>query len=135
MSWSNEPRSIASSAWTAGSSTRERSTSCARSSTSAPIPRTPSRPRSTIRPARATRHIYVSQTDRGEVLIGAEIEPYTTYSQHSTIGFLEQSAHHTLELLPILAPVKVLRAWAGLCDITPDYSPIMGKTEVDGFFV
>ncbi|TMD08133.1 MAG: FAD-dependent oxidoreductase [Chloroflexi bacterium] len=83
----------------------------------------------------ATLHIYVSQTDRGEVLIGAEIEPYTTYSQHSTIGFLEQSAHHTLELLPILAPVKVLRAWAGLCDITPDYSPIMGKTEVDGFFV
>jgi sarcosine oxidase subunit beta len=83
----------------------------------------------------ATLHIYVSQTDRGEVLIGAEIEPYTTYSQQSTIGFLEQSAHHTVELLPILAPVKVLRAWAGLCDITPDYSPIMGKTEVDGFFV
>lgn len=83
----------------------------------------------------ATLHIYVSQTDRGEVLIGAEIEPYTTYSQQSTIGFLEQSAHHTIELLPILAPVKVLRAWAGLCDITPDYSPIMGKTEVEGFFV
>jgi sarcosine oxidase subunit beta len=83
----------------------------------------------------ATLHIYVSQTDRGEVLIGAEIEPYTTYSQQSTIGFLEQSAHHTLELLPKLAPVKVLRTWAGLCDITPDYSPIMGKTEVDGFFI
>jgi sarcosine oxidase subunit beta len=83
----------------------------------------------------ATLHIYVSQTDRGEVLIGAEIEPYTTYSQQSTLGFMEQSATHTLELLPMLAQVKVLRSWSGLCDITPDYSPIMGQTEVDGFYV
>jgi sarcosine oxidase subunit beta len=83
----------------------------------------------------ATLHIYVSQTDRGEVLIGAEIEPYTTYSQQSTLSFLEQSAQHTIELLPVLAPVKVLRAWAGLCDITPDYSPIMGETGVEGFYV
>jgi sarcosine oxidase subunit beta len=83
----------------------------------------------------ATLHIYVSQTDRGEVLIGAEIEPYTTYSQQSTLGFMEQSATHTLELLPMLAQVKMLRSWSGLCDITPDYSPIMGKTEVDGFYV
>jgi sarcosine oxidase, subunit beta len=83
----------------------------------------------------ATLHIYVSQTDRGEVLVGAEIEPYTTYSQQSTLGFMEQSATHTLELLPVLARVKVLRSWSGLCDITPDYSPIMGKTAVDGFLV
>ena len=83
----------------------------------------------------ATLHIYVSQTDRGEVLIGAEIEPYTTYSQQSTLEFLEQSAQHTIELLPMLARVKVLRSWAGLCDITPDYSPIMGETEVAGFYV
>src|SRR5713226_7557892 len=83
----------------------------------------------------ATLHIYVSQTDRGEVLVGAEIEPYTTYSQQSTLGFMEQSATHTLELLPMLAQVKVLRSWSGLCDITPDYSPIMGRTEIDGFYV
>jgi sarcosine oxidase subunit beta len=83
----------------------------------------------------ATLHIYVSQTDRGEVLIGAEIEPYTTYSQASTLGFLETSAQHTLDLLPALRQVKVLRSWSGLCDVTPDYSPIMGKTQVEGFFV
>ncbi|HYM50779.1 MAG TPA: FAD-dependent oxidoreductase [Candidatus Limnocylindrales bacterium] len=83
----------------------------------------------------ATLHIYVSQTDRGEVLIGSEIEPYTTYSQQSTLGFLEQSAQHTIELLPMLGRVKVLRSWAGLCDITPDYSPIMGETNVEGFYV
>jgi len=83
----------------------------------------------------ATLHIYVSQTDRGEVLIGAEIEPYTTYSQASTLGFLESSAQHTVDLLPVLRQIKVLRTWSGLCDVTPDYSPIMGKTDVDGFFI
>ncbi len=83
----------------------------------------------------ATLHVYISQTDRGEVLIGSEIEPYSSYSQASTLNFLEVTARHTVELLPILGKVRVMRAWAGLCDVTPDYSPIMGETEVDGFFV
>ena len=83
----------------------------------------------------AQMHVYVSQTDRGEMLIGAEIEPYTTYSTRSTFPFLEQASRHTLELFPQLEPVKALRQWGGLCDISPDYSPILGKTEVDGFLV
>jgi sarcosine oxidase subunit beta len=83
----------------------------------------------------ATLHVYVSQTDRGEVLIGSEIEPYTSYSQDSTLDFLEVTAAHTLELLPILGRVKLMRAWGGLCDVTPDYSPIMGLTDVDGFLI
>jgi sarcosine oxidase, subunit beta len=80
-------------------------------------------------------HIYISQTDRGEILIGAEIEPYTTYSGASTFPFLETSARHTLELFPQLANAKVLRQWTGICDVSPDYSPILGRTEVDGFLV
>ena len=80
-------------------------------------------------------HIYISQTDRGEFLIGAEIEPYTTYKGTSTFPFLEYSARHTLELFPQLENAKVLRQWTGLCDLSPDYSPILGKTEVDGFLV
>jgi sarcosine oxidase subunit beta len=80
-------------------------------------------------------HVYISQTDRGEFLIGAEIEPYTTYSGKSTFPFLEYSARHTLELFPQLEHVKVLRQWTGLCDLSPDYSPILGKTELDGFLV
>lgn len=83
----------------------------------------------------ATLHVYVSQTDRGEVLIGSEIEPYTSYSQGSTLNFLETTAHHALELLPQLAEVRVMRAWGGLCDVTPDYSPIIGTTPVEGFYV
>jgi sarcosine oxidase subunit beta len=78
-------------------------------------------------------HVYISQTDRGEFLIGAEIEPYTTYKGTGTLSFLEISARHTLELLPQLERVKVLRTWTGLCDLSPDYSPILGKTEIDNF--
>ncbi len=80
-------------------------------------------------------HVYVSQTDRGEILIGAEIEPYTTYRGTSTFPFLEYSARHVLELFPQLENVSVLRQWTGLCDLSPDYSPILGVTEVDGFVV
>jgi len=80
-------------------------------------------------------HVYISQTDRGEILIGAEIEPYTTYRGTSTFPFLEYSARHTLELFPQLENVRVLRQWTGLCDLSPDYSPILGRTEVDGFLI
>jgi sarcosine oxidase subunit beta len=80
-------------------------------------------------------HVYISQTDRGEFLIGAEIEPYTTYNTTSTFPFLEYSARHTLELFPQLERARVLRQWTGLCDISPDYSPILGRTDVDGFLV
>ena len=80
-------------------------------------------------------HIYISQTDRGEFLIGAEIEPYTTYKGTSTFPFLEYSARHALELFPQLEQAKILRQWTGLCDLSPDYSPILGKTEVEGFHV
>ena len=75
----------------------------------------------------ATLHVYVSQTDRGELVIGSEIDPYASYSYRSTLPFLEATAAHTLELFPCLRRVRVLRQWAGVCDMTPDYSPIMGE--------
>jgi sarcosine oxidase subunit beta len=80
-------------------------------------------------------HVYISQTDRGEFLIGAEIEPYTTYKGIGTFPFLEYSARHALELFPQLEQAKILRSWTGLCDLSPDYSPILGETEVEGFLV
>jgi len=82
----------------------------------------------------ATLHVYVSQTDRGELVIGSEIDPYASYSNRSTLGFMESSAAHILELLPSVAGVRVLRQWAGICDMTPDYSPIIGPVpDVPGF--
>ena len=80
-------------------------------------------------------HVYVSQTDRGEFLIGSEIEPYTTYRTTGTLSFLETCAGHAMELLPQLERTKVLRTWSGLCDLSPDYSPILGKTEIENFHV
>src|SRR5262245_40179067 len=82
----------------------------------------------------ATLHVYVNQTDRGEVVIGEEIDPYASYSMRSTLRFLENAAAHTLELFPFLGRVKVLRQWAGICDMPPDFAPIIGPVEgVDGF--
>jgi sarcosine oxidase subunit beta len=81
----------------------------------------------------ASLHVYVSQTDRGELVAGASIDPYASYSHKSTLAFMEGAALHMLELMPALAEVKVLRQWAGICDMTPDYSPIMGFTPVEGF--
>jgi len=75
----------------------------------------------------ANLHVYVSQTDRGELVIGSEIDPYSSYSLKSTLPFLEATAAHILELFPCLREVRVLRQWTGVCDMTPDYSPIMGE--------
>jgi sarcosine oxidase, subunit beta len=79
-------------------------------------------------------HVYVSQSDRGEVVLGEEINPYTSYSNRSTLRFLENVAAHTLDLFPCLHNVRILRQWAGICDMTPDYSPIMGTVpQLRGF--
>jgi sarcosine oxidase, subunit beta len=79
--------------------------------------------------------VYISQTARGEFLVGAEIERYTSYSTRSTFTFLQEAAARCLDLLPFMAGLRILRQWTGLCDMTPDYSPLMGPTEVDGLYV
>ena len=84
----------------------------------------------------ADLHVYVYQTDRGELVIGGPVDPYSTYSQKSTLDMLHELAASTLELLPDLRDINILRQWAGLCDMTPDYAPIMGKVDgLDGFIL
>ena len=80
-------------------------------------------------------HVYISQTDRGELVLGAAVDPFPSYSMRGSLEFTEGVAAHVLELMPSLAGVRVLRQWAGLCDLTPDFSPIMGPTPVEGFYV
>jgi sarcosine oxidase subunit beta len=82
-----------------------------------------------------TLHVYVSQTDRGELVFGASVDPFTSYSMRGSLEFTEGLAGHVLELMPSLAKMRLLRQWAGLCDMTPDFSPIMGTTSVTGFLV
>jgi len=82
-----------------------------------------------------TLHVYVSQTDRGELVFGASVDPFTSYSMRGSLEFAEGLAEHVLELMPSLARMRLLRQWSGLCDMTPDFSPIMGVTPVGGFLV
>ena len=84
----------------------------------------------------ASLHVYVNQTGRGELVIGSEIDPYQSYSMRGTLPTLEHMAASTLELFPQLHHIKVLRQWAGICDMTPDFAPIIGAAEeVDNFYV
>lgn len=80
-------------------------------------------------------HVYVSQSDRGELVMGASVDPFASYSMKGSLSFTEGLAGHMLELFPFLSHVRILRQWAGLCDMTPDYSPVMGFTPVEGFLV
>ena len=77
--------------------------------------------------------IYVSQTARGELLAGAEVLPYTTYSTRSTFEFLAEAAKRSIQILPFMAKARAMRQWGGLCDMTPDSSPILGASGVEGF--
>jgi sarcosine oxidase subunit beta len=82
-----------------------------------------------------TLHVYVSQTDRGELVFGASTDPYPSYSTRGSLEFTEELAGHVLQLMPSIARLRLLRQWAGLCDMTPDFSPVMGVTPVQGFLV
>jgi sarcosine oxidase subunit beta len=83
----------------------------------------------------ASLHLYVSQTARGELIMGAALDPYELHSQRSTLDFAEGLSGHLLDLFPFLSDVKILRQWAGMSDMTPDFSPIMGCTPVKGFYL
>jgi len=83
----------------------------------------------------ASMHVYVSQSTRGELVAGASLDPYELTSMRSTLGFAESLATHMVDLFPCLSDIKVLRQWAGLCDMSPDFSPIMGTTPIKGFYL
>ena len=83
----------------------------------------------------ASLHLYVSQSSRGELVAGASLDPYELISMRSTLDFAEGMSTGLLDLFPCLGDVKVLRQWAGLCDMTPDFSPIMGTTPIKGFYI
>jgi len=80
-------------------------------------------------------HVYVSQSARGELVMGASLDPYELHSTRATFDFVEGLAAHMLDLFPFLSRVNVNRQWAGMADMTPDFAPIMGKTPVEGFYL
>jgi sarcosine oxidase subunit beta len=80
-------------------------------------------------------HVYVSQSARGELVMGASLDPYEVQSTRSTLDFVEGLSAHILDLFPFLSTAKVNRQWAGMADMTPDFTPIMGRTPVEGFYL
>lgn len=83
----------------------------------------------------ASLHTYVSQSARGELVTGASLDPYELSSTRSSLDFVEGLAGHLLDFFPFLGDVNVMRQWAGLADMTPDFSPIMGTTPIAGFYI
>ncbi len=80
-------------------------------------------------------HVYISQTARGELVMGSTLDPYELHQARSTLDFTESLSTHMLDLFPFLSEVKIVRQWAGLADMTPDFAPIMGTTPVEGFYL
>jgi sarcosine oxidase subunit beta len=80
-------------------------------------------------------HVYVSQSSRGELVMGSSLDPYEVHSTRSTFDFVEGLTSHMLDMFPFLSNVKVVRQWAGMADMTPDFAPIMGKTPIEGFYL
>ncbi|MCH7930512.1 MAG: sarcosine oxidase subunit beta family protein [Proteobacteria bacterium] len=80
-------------------------------------------------------HVYVSQSDRGELIMGAGIDAHTSYAQRSGLHTIEHMMASIIELFPIVSRLRMMRQWAGVVDICPDASPIVGKTPVEGFYI
>jgi sarcosine oxidase subunit beta len=80
-------------------------------------------------------HCYVSQSDKGELVFGAARDTYTSYAQRGSFQVNEDTVRALLELLPAASRLRMLRQWAGIVDVTPDLSPIIGSTPVRDLFV
>lgn len=80
-------------------------------------------------------HLYVSQSSRGELVMGAAVDPMELHSRRSTFEFVSGLCDQILDLFPFLGGLRVNRQWAGMADMTPDFAPVMGTTPVDGFFL
>jgi sarcosine oxidase, subunit beta len=78
---------------------------------------------------------YVSQTERGQMLMGAEFDSQPSFSRISSFDALRAYAYKLTMLLPFLRSMRILRTWAGICDISADWSPILGETGVPGFLI
>ncbi|HET6566152.1 MAG TPA: sarcosine oxidase subunit beta family protein [Xanthomonadales bacterium] len=85
--------------------------------------------------ASAAVHVYLSQSDRGEIVIGGGADVYSSFAQRGSLSTTIENAAATVELFPMLSRLRVMRQWAGVCDIAPDASPIVGHTEVPNFYI
>jgi sarcosine oxidase, subunit beta len=80
-------------------------------------------------------HVYVSQADKGELVMGAGIDQYNGYGQRGSFHVIQNQLAAAIELFPIFEHAKLLRTWGGIVDVCPDASPILGPAPIDGLFL
>src|SRR5207244_9621143 len=80
-------------------------------------------------------NVYVSQAHKGELVMGAGMDAYNSYAQRGSPHVIEYQVAAALELFPIFSRVQVVRTWAGIVDVTPDASPIVGLTRIENLFI
>jgi sarcosine oxidase subunit beta len=80
-------------------------------------------------------HAYISQSDKGELVIGAGTDQYVSYSQTGGLHIATHTLEAICELFPVFTRMRMLRNWGGIVDLSPDRSPIIGKTPVEGLYV
>ncbi len=79
-------------------------------------------------------HAYISQSDKGDLVIGAGIDHYRGYGQRGSFGIIEHTVQAIVEMFPTLSRVRMNRHWGGIVDVTPDACPIISKTDVKGLY-
>jgi sarcosine oxidase subunit beta len=82
-----------------------------------------------------TVHGYMSQSDKGEMVIGGGADGFNNYTQRGSFHHLEETVRALIETFPIISRLKMLRQWGGIVDMTGDRSPIISKTPVEGVFI
>jgi sarcosine oxidase, subunit beta len=80
-------------------------------------------------------HAYISQSDKGDLVIGAGIDHYTGYGQRGSFPVIEGTLAAIVELFPVFSRVRMNRQWGGIVDVAPDACPIIGKTPVKDLFI
>ena len=80
-------------------------------------------------------HVYVSQSDKGELVMGAGIDAFNSYAQRGSFHVIEGQMAALLELFPIFSRLRMLRSWGGIVDVSPDASPIIGRLPVEGLYI
>jgi sarcosine oxidase subunit beta len=80
-------------------------------------------------------HFYISQSDKGGLVFGGDLDFYPSYAQRGNLPMAEHVMEAAMTLMPMIGKAKVLRSWGGIMDMTPDGSPIIDKTETEGLFL
>ena len=80
-------------------------------------------------------HFYISQSDKGGLVFGGDLDGYASYAQRGNLPLMEHVFEAGMALMPMIGKAKVLRSWGGIMDMSPDGSPIIDKTSIDGLFI